>query len=148
MDINRNTSTIVLDETSAIIRELESNMGTVAGEGFIDGVIDYFLHEMITASCIGRADVHTWSFSDCFESFENLDLTGSVLSFFFFCHRVLDLLGEAIYIDDFLLVEVFDDIADDIEEFSASDFLITSCHSFREYTQFFRSFHHNFLPWT
>jgi hypothetical protein len=136
MDIYWDTSTIVLDETAPIICETESDVCTVTCEGFIYGVIDDFLDTVITTACIGRADVHAGAFADCFESFEDLDLTGSILSFFFFGHRD-KLLGEAIYVDDFLLVEIFDDITDDIEEFSAGDFLITRCHSFREYTQFF-----------
>jgi hypothetical protein len=44
-----------------------------------------------------------------------------------------------------LLVEYFDDITDDVEEFSASDFFITCCHSFREYTQIFQKFPSQFL---
>jgi hypothetical protein len=83
MDIDGDTSTIVFDETAPIVCETESDVGTVTCEGFIYGVINDFLDTVITTARISRADVHTGAFSDCFESFEDLDLTSSVLRFFF-----------------------------------------------------------------
>jgi hypothetical protein len=50
----------------------------MAGERFVDGVVDHFVDEVVETGRRGGADVHTGAFPDGFESFEDLDIPGVV----------------------------------------------------------------------
>jgi hypothetical protein len=54
-------------------------VGGVPRHGFVDGVVDNFVHEMVQAARACGTDVHTRSLPDGFESFENLNVLGAVL---------------------------------------------------------------------
>ena len=56
----------------------------VAGHGFVDGVVDDLIDEVVEAALVGAADVHAGAATYGFEAFENLDIGGCVpLSFLF-----------------------------------------------------------------
>jgi len=44
----------------------------------IDRVVDDFPYEMMETAFIGRSDIHSWSFADWLESFEDLYITAIV----------------------------------------------------------------------
>ncbi len=88
MNIDWDSSTIILYLTTSIVRETKRDVGTVTSECFIDRIIDDFLYEVITATCISRTDVHAGTLADGLETFEDLDLTRIILGFlFFFSHK-------------------------------------------------------------
>ena len=62
-------------------------MSTVAGKGLVDSVVNYFVNEVVKSSFTRRADIHTGTFSDGFESFEYLN-RGFVILFGDWCIEV------------------------------------------------------------
>lgn len=60
------------------------DLGTVAGEGFVDRVVYDFEYAVMEAALVGVADVHVGALADAFEAFELLNI-GSVV----FCVAVV-----------------------------------------------------------
>ena len=54
------------------------NFRAVAGESFVDGVVDDFVNEMVKACFTSRTDVHGGPFAHRFQTFQNFDGTGIV----------------------------------------------------------------------
>ena len=54
----------------------------VAGQSFVDGVVDHLVDEMVKAAGAGGADVHAGAFADRLEAFEDLDILGVVVWLF------------------------------------------------------------------
>jgi len=53
----------------------------VAGERLVDGVVDHLVDEMMQSPRVGRTDVHRRTFPHRLQSFEYLNLSGTVLRF-------------------------------------------------------------------
>ena len=51
----------------------------VAGESFIDGVVDHFVHQMMQTQFTGRADVHGGAQANRFHAAQHLDRIGGVV---------------------------------------------------------------------
>ena len=68
----------------------DNDFSTEAGQSFVDAVIDDLIDEMMEAAFAGVADIHTGSDANRFQTFQNLNLLGSVTGSFFriFCHSV------------------------------------------------------------
>ena len=50
------------------------NVVAMAGQGLIDGVVNYLENHVMQSCAIGGvADVHSWSFPDSFQAFQDLD---------------------------------------------------------------------------
>jgi hypothetical protein len=69
--------------SSTTVMELSTWMTTsiflgVAGERFIDGVVDDFVDEVMQTHLAGRADVHGGAQADGFKAFKNLDVFAGV----------------------------------------------------------------------
>ncbi len=54
--------------------------GGVSGHGFVDGVIDDFVDQVVESVEAGAADVHAGALADGFESFQDFDLLGVVVA--------------------------------------------------------------------
>src|SRR5438270_5507252 len=52
----------------------------VSGEGFVDGVVDYFVYEVVQAQVASGADVHCRALADGFHAAKNFDGIGSVVA--------------------------------------------------------------------
>ena len=78
MDIDRDTTSIIFDRDRSIGVHIHEDMLRMSCHRLIDRVIDDLPDEMMETLFIGLTDIHSWSFSDGLESFENLDLTGVV----------------------------------------------------------------------
>jgi hypothetical protein len=78
--VNRNwdASAVVLDANPAILGDGHIDGVAIAGEGFVDRVVDYFIDEVVKTAWAGGADVHTRALAHRFETFENLDISGFV----------------------------------------------------------------------
>ena len=57
----------------------DGDAGTVAGQRFVDGVVDHLIDQVVEAAGAGRTDVHAGPFADRLETFENLDVLGVVV---------------------------------------------------------------------
>jgi hypothetical protein len=82
MDIDGDTSTVILDGAGAIEMEGDGNIFTITGEGFIDGIVDDFENAVVKAPLEGIADVHIGAFADAFEALEFLNF-----------RRIVDIIG-------------------------------------------------------
>jgi hypothetical protein len=51
----------------------------VAGESFIDGIVDDFVDKMVQTTLSGRPDIHPRTLADGFETLENLDVLSPVI---------------------------------------------------------------------
>jgi hypothetical protein len=81
MHVNWDASTVVADTNPAILGDYDLNIVTIARERLIDGVIDYFIDQVMQTARAGRANVHSRAFSNGLEAFENLDI-GRVIAVF------------------------------------------------------------------
>ena len=78
VDIDRDTTSIIFDRDRSISMHIHEDMLRMSCHRLIDRVIDDLPDEMVETLFIGLTDIHSWSFSDGLESFEDLDLTGVV----------------------------------------------------------------------
>lgn len=85
MHVNRNTSAVVDDRSGTIGFEKDMNLLTMTGDGFVDGVIDNFFEKMMKAARVGGANIHTRTFADRFETFENFDIFGLIVGHGLLC---------------------------------------------------------------
>src|SRR6185312_2803436 len=53
--------------------DFDENAFGVAGQCFVDGIIDDFVDEMMKAARIVTADIHAWACADVFNVVEDLD---------------------------------------------------------------------------
>jgi hypothetical protein len=73
-------SAAVIDTANGTIRKnRDLNEGTVARKGFVYGIVDDFVNEMVQTAFTGRADIHSGTLADGFETLENLDILGPVV---------------------------------------------------------------------
>jgi hypothetical protein len=71
--VDRDAATVVLNGARAVVVDADSDLRAMAGEGFIDRVIDDFENTVVEAAFVGVADIHIGAFTDTFETFELLD---------------------------------------------------------------------------
>ena len=50
----------------------------IAGEMFIDGVIQNFEHTVVQTALIWISDIHAWALANCLQTFEFINLAGIV----------------------------------------------------------------------
>ena len=65
---------VISDRHGSVGVEDDGDFVASSCHGFVDGVIDNFVDEVVQASLRCRSDIHTGTFTDCFQSFENLYL--------------------------------------------------------------------------
>ena len=80
-EVGGDATPVVGDRDAVVDMDGDVNVGAVAGERFIDGIIDDLENEVMKPSFGGVADVHSRSFADSFESLKHFDLTRSVVLF-------------------------------------------------------------------
>ena len=81
MNRDRDAAAVVLNADPAILGDGYKNVGAVAGERFIDGVVDDFVNEVVKTTGTGGADVHARTLANSFEPFEDLDIACVVVVF-------------------------------------------------------------------
>ena len=91
----RDTAAIIDDSDAVVFLDGYFDVRTIAGQSFVDTVIDDFVDQMMKAPCRCTADVHPRPFADGFQSFQYLNLFGTISSFVF-RHRDSQLLFLAI----------------------------------------------------
>ena len=76
--VDGNAATVVLDGNAAVEVKRHQDLRAVAGQRFVDGVVDQLPDQVVEALVVGRPDVHARTPPDRFEAFEDLNLLGGV----------------------------------------------------------------------
>ena len=75
IDTARNTAAVILNRYAAVGVEGHLDLRTNSRHCFVNGVIYDFINKVVQTSLRRGADIHTGTFSDCFEPFQYLNLT-------------------------------------------------------------------------
>ena len=78
VDANRNAAAVIFDANGIVHVDDNIHPGGVAGECFVDGVVDNFVHEVMQTTCGCGADVHTGTKPNGFETLERGQTIGVV----------------------------------------------------------------------
>ena len=85
--VHGDASSVVLHGDAPVLVDGDFDVGAVAGEGLVDGVVHGLIDEVVQTLLGDVADVHGRTLSHGLESFEDLDVTRAVvravLDFFF-----------------------------------------------------------------
>ena len=79
VDTDGDASTVVADFDDVPGQDVHFNVCAEAGQRLVDGVIDDLIDQMVESAGTGRTDVHTGTHPDRFETFEDLDLLGTIV---------------------------------------------------------------------
>ncbi len=95
MDADRNAASVVAHRDDAVRLKRDLDVGAVARERLVDGVVDNFVHQMVQTARGGRADVHARPLSDSLQTFQHLNLIfvvrfadGQIQNFFAHAHNI------------------------------------------------------------
>jgi hypothetical protein len=78
VDVDRDTATVVDDAHAAILANGDADVVAIAGERFIDRVVDYLVDEVVETARPGGTDVHTGALAHCLKTLKDLDLICAV----------------------------------------------------------------------
>jgi hypothetical protein len=82
VDVQRNTATVVAHGDGAVGMDLDLDIGAVASQSLVDGVVDDLEHHVVQARSIVRiADIHPRALADRIQALEHLDIRGVVSIF-------------------------------------------------------------------
>ena len=79
--VDGDAAAVVGDGYRVVFVDCHLDVRGVAGEGFVDGVVDDFVNEVVQAAFGDVADVHCGALAHCLEAFEDGDVTGAVSLF-------------------------------------------------------------------
>ena len=82
MDFYRDASPIIFDHDCTIIMNAHRYLGAAASHGFINAIVDDFIHQMVQSMLVGAANIHAWSSAYCLPSPQNLDILSGILIIF------------------------------------------------------------------
>ena len=74
----RYSAPIILNGNSAVEVKVDLNVVTPTLQGFIDGIVQHFIHEVMKSRGICAADVHIGALTDSFQTLEHLDAAGVI----------------------------------------------------------------------
>ena len=55
-------------------------MSTITGQSLIDGVVHCFINQVVQAFLADVTNVHSRTLSHCLQTFENLDITSTIIA--------------------------------------------------------------------
>ena len=79
MHVDGNAASVVFDGDGVVVVDRDAHRVGVAGQRFIDRVVDDFRHEVVQPALGRRADVHAGTLANRLESLEDLNLSSVVL---------------------------------------------------------------------
>ena len=79
VQVDRDASTVVDDRDRVVEMNADVDLIAVAGERFVDRVVDDLVDEVMQTLRPGRADVHGRALAHGLEALEDLDLVGAVI---------------------------------------------------------------------
>ena len=80
MDIYWDTTSVILDGDRPVGMHSNDDIFRMSGHSLIDRVVDNLPYKVMKSSLISRSDIHSWTFTNRFKSFKNLDITTIVWS--------------------------------------------------------------------
>ena len=89
---HRNSSAVINDRNRIILINLYFNFCTIPCQSLVDRIVHNFINKMMETSGRRRSDIHTRSFSDSLQTFQNLNLVSSIFICYccqFLVHSVL-----------------------------------------------------------
>ena len=86
IDTNRNTTSIINNSDRIILLDRYIDLCTISSQCFVYGIIHNLIYEMMKTTDRSTAYIHTGSFSNCFQSLQNLDLICSIFIVHFCSH--------------------------------------------------------------
>ena len=81
MHIHWNTAAIIDDRDAVIRMDRDIHLIAVASQRLIDRVIDDLIDQMMQTALRRTADIHTRTLADGLEALQNLDLSGTIITF-------------------------------------------------------------------
>ena len=84
INTGRNTTTIIHNSNRIILINSYFNGITISCQGFIHGIVYNFIYKMMKTSDRSTTNIHTRSFTNCFKTFQYLDLIRSIFSAHYF----------------------------------------------------------------
>ena len=78
MNVHGNTTSVVIDSYGLVRLNRHDNMVTAAGHSLVDAVVSNLINQMMQATLIGTADIHTGSTAYRFPPAQNLYVLGGV----------------------------------------------------------------------
>ena len=78
-DVDRNTPSIVFDDYFIAMVEVDTHLVAMTRKGLVNGVVDHFIHEVVESVRTSRTDVHAWAFSNCLQTFQDLDIRSRIV---------------------------------------------------------------------
>ena len=81
VDVDRDAATVVIHRHRAVFQDLDHHIVGMAGEGFVDGVVDHLEHHVVQAGAVmDVADVHARTLADGLQAAQHGDLAGIVIA--------------------------------------------------------------------
>ena len=78
MHVDRNAAAVVPDRNRAVDMDRDVDLGAIAGQMFVDRVVEHLENAMVQPAFIGVADIHAGPFPDRLQTLELVDLGGVV----------------------------------------------------------------------
>ena len=78
VDVDRDAAAVVLHLDAAVDKEGDHDLGRVARQGFVYGVVDHPVDQVVMARRAHRADVHARTPPNVLPALQDLDLLGGV----------------------------------------------------------------------
>ena len=79
LNIHRNAASVILYRDRIVLFDGHLYAGAEAGQCLVNGVIHNFIDEMVKAADRCTADIHTGSFANRFQSFQDLNLIRTII---------------------------------------------------------------------
>ena len=73
MKAGGNPSTVVLHRDAVVRVNLDLDFAAETREGFVDGIVDDLVDQVMKSCGAGRPDIHRGAFANRFQSFEDFD---------------------------------------------------------------------------
>ena len=89
--IHRNPATIILDTERSILVNDHIDFGRMSRHRFVDAVVNNLVDQVVKSSRSGTTDVHSGSFANRLDTFEDFNIRSGVVFFFFFAQSLTSL---------------------------------------------------------
>lgn len=78
MHIYGNTAAVIHDLDGVVLLYCDFDVGGIAGEGFVNTVVNHLVNQVMEAAAGDVADIHGRAFAHSLQAFEHLDIIGSI----------------------------------------------------------------------
>ena len=79
LDVHGDAAAVVGDGDGVAFVDGDGDLGAVAGQGLVNGVVHDLIHQVVEPRLAGRADIHARALADGLQALQDLDLRAAVL---------------------------------------------------------------------